>query len=1340
MSIPPSAPLAAPSSQTVDTDTVAVLDATEVIPARDNATAIPTADAVVTLDPLRFPLQGSQLIEASAGTGKTFTIATLYLRLVLGHGIQGAPRAHTPPEILVVTFTEAATQELRDRIRARLTEAAAAFRADPASITPRPAGDDPLHDLRHDYEPDQWPGCAYRLQLAADWMDEAAVSTIHAWCHRMLREHAFDSGSLFTQTLETDQTDLLAEVVRDYWRTFMVPLGREDVAEVRHWWADPDALRLALRGLVDHAEQLEDAPAPALALAAAREEMQRRLAALKAPWATWTEELQALLDGAVASKSVDGRQLQNRYYKPWLEALRAWVADPAAEAPDLKTGWERLSPAGLAAVWKAERGPVPAHPALAATADLRAALSSLPAAREPILRHAARWVAERFAAAQARRAQMGFNDLLTRLDAALRGPNGARLADTIRRQFPVALIDEFQDTDPVQYRIFDAVYRVASNDPATALILIGDPKQAIYAFRGADIYTYLQARRACAGRLYTLGTNYRSTHAMVRAANRCFMAAEERATGAGAFLFRGEGGNPVPFLAARARGRPDILHADGQVVPALTAWWLPPPGEGKPLNKTAYRDQIAEACASEMVRLLNLGQSGRAGFAGGGGMGVDAGAVVAPLRPLRPADLAVLVNKRQEADLIRRALARRGVRSVYLSDQDSVYRSPQAAELLLWLAACAEPDDSRLVRSALATRTLGLSWWELDRLNQDDLALEERVMQFRGYRERWRRQGVLPMLRALLNDFRVPARLLGAGSEADAAAGSPAREVGGERVLTDLLHLAELLQQASPLLDGEHALIRYLAEQCQGLESGGRDEARQIRLESDADLVQVVTVHKSKGLEYPLVFLPFAADYRPTTGKDLPLKWHDDQGELQLSLRDAGAALERAERERLGEDLRKLYVALTRARYATWVGLAPIAELERGAFGYLLGGGEPLPPLGWPSALEGLRGDCADIALLPAPTPSATRFRAADAATRAGGARDSRPVVTAPWWIASYSTISRTLSRGALGEGLASAGPGDLADDDLGGAGAEPPRQVGSAGTATEERFLEMRALGTSTPAGEELETPGTGAAPPLPRGETPAPDSPHAFPRGPEAGSFLHDLLEWAATQGFGSIAADPARLRDTVARRCRLRDWEAWIDPLTDWLMRILAQPLPLPCPPEAESRSSLRLADLTTAVPELEFWLAIQGVEATTIDRLVSAATLDGAPRPALQPARLHGMLKGFMDLVFAHQGRYYVADYKSNWLGADAGAYTPATLRGAILHARYELQYVLYLLALHRLLKSRLPDYDYDRHVGGALYLFLRGIEGPCQGLHWERPPRDLIETLDELFSGTRRTDR
>ncbi|WP_295391556.1 exodeoxyribonuclease V subunit beta [uncultured Thiodictyon sp.] len=1282
-----------------------------------------TADAPQTLDALRFPLHGSRLIEASAGTGKTFTIATLYVRLVLGHGEPEPPpqpreddlaagaatdafprgawervevRAFTPPEILVVTFTDAATQELRERIRARLSEAAGAFSEDPAGVAAQPVGHDLLHDLRAEYPPERWPACARKLQLAAEWMDEAAVSTIHAWCNRMLREHAFDSDSLFTQTLETDQSELLAEVVRDYWRTFMVPLDAEAVAEVRQWWSDPAALQADLRGLVDHAERLADAPEPASALRTLRVEREQRLAEIKAPWASWVDELQRLLDGAVAAKQVNGRKLQARYYNPWLAALRDWCGAPAAVALDLKTGWTRLTPDGLAEAWS--KGEPPDHPALTAMVTLGDDLANLPNARPGLLRHAARWVAGRFAVEQARRAQMGFNDLLTRLADALDGPNGARLAEIVRRQFPVALIDEFQDTDPVQYRIFDAVYRVADNDPATALVLIGDPKQAIYAFRGADIFTYLQARLACAGRLYTLRRNFRSTHAMVGAVNRCFLAAEERATGRGAFLFRDAAQNPVPFIAAQSQGRADVWSAEGLALPALTAWWLPAPGDDKPLTKGAYRDQIAAACASEIVRLLNLGQAGRAGF----------GPAEAP-RKLRPADLAILVNKRHEADLIRRALAQRGVRSVYLSDQDSVFRSPQAGELRHWLAACAEPDDPRRLHTALATATLGLDWAELERMNQDELAWEARVFQFHGYRDLWRRRGVLPMLRRLLNDFQVPARLLNQGQDPETMGSAPALE--GERILTNLLHLAELLQQSSTLLEGEHALIRHLAEQCEDGASGANGDARQLRLESDADLVQVVTVHKSKGLEYPLVFLPFAADHRPTKATDLPLKWHDDTGELRLTLTAEEAALEQADRERLGEDLRKLYVALTRARYATWVGLGPLAGLENGAFGYLLGGGEPLGPDGLTHALEALRGDCPDLAICPAPEPTDAQFSPVDASEALGTARVSGQVVSEPWWIASYSAL-RTVAGEAAHR-------------------IEPELTDPSAETPAEDRFREQQIAPPALPeATAALEPPPDQTA----AQRRPAPGTPHDFPRGSEAGTFLHDLLEWAATRGFAAVAADRGLLRDTVARRCQMRGWDHWVEPLTDWLHQLITQPLRLPALGDAPP-TELSLAGLGSAVPEMEFWLAAHRVDARAVDRLVSAHTLGGAPRPALQPNTLNGMLKGFMDLVCEHQGRYYVADYKSNWLGPDAAAYTPQAMRAAILHARYELQYVLYLFALHRLLKARLPDYDYDRHIGGALYLFLRGAEAPSQGLHVERPPRALIEQLDDCFTGS-----
>jgi exodeoxyribonuclease V beta subunit len=688
---------------------------------------------------------------------------------------------------------------------------------------------------------------------------------------------------------------------------------------------------------------------------------------------------------------------------------------------------------------------------------------------------------------------------------------------------------------------------------------------------------------------------------------------------------------------------------------------------------------MAEACASEMVRLLNLGQAGKAGF----------GAETL-LKFLRPADMAVLVNNRSEAVAIRKSLAARGVRSVYLSDKDSVFASAQAAELQHWLAACAEPDDARLLRAALATATLDLSYPELDTLNHEELAWEARVLQFRGYRECWRRQGVLPMLRRLLNDFQVPARLLG-----DSRSSTGDNPQNGERILTDVLHLAELLQQASLVLDGEHALIRYLAEQLQEAGQGAGGDARQIRLESDADLVQVVTVHKSKGLEYPLVFLPFACSYRLTKSEDLPLKYHDEKGRLQIALAADGGILELADRERLGEDLRKLYVALTRARYATWVGIAPLASLERSAFGYLLGGGEALAAGALEASLKDLRGSCEHIVVAPAPKATNERLKAKGATTISGSARQTQRAVREHWWIASYSTL-KTVGAHSL----------TVSD------------------TAAEDVFRETRAALLALPAPAIFQASGPAAEP--------FPGSLHGLPRGAEVGSFLHNLLESVATQGFAKIASRPARLGDMIARRCNLRGWDCWIDPLTAWLQDFLETPLQLPAIDGLPS-ASFSLVGLSSSLAEMEFWLATHTVDIEQIDRLIRAHTLDGAPRPALEPGQLNGMLKGFIDLVFEHDGRYYVADYKSNWLGPDDAAYTPEALREAILHARYELQYVLYIFALHRLLKARLPDYDYDRHVGGAVYIFLRGLHAPGQGLHTDRPPRTLIEALDGLFA-------
>lgn len=1255
------------------------------------------------LNPLTLPLHGSRLIEASAGTGKTFTIALLYVRLVLGgqHSEDHSAfvRPLTPPEILVVTFTNAATQELRERIRHRLVEAAAVFRkAQDAKeaghgeglfpgmekVAPRdgftapsewpasePSDDPLLLQLREQYAEATWPACARRLELAAEWMDEAAVSTIHSWCYRMLREHAFDSGSLFSLNLENDQRELEQEVVRDYWRTFYYPLDADALGSITCYWKSPDKLHEDVRKLLHESDALgSQRPAPADTLSAAEAERSATLGTLKAPWPAWLDELVPALEEAAKRKAFKGQSFNANSRANWLGALREWCESDLERPALTPAAWKRLTPDGMAEIWKDGVPPCPA--AWEALADMPAALNALPEPRNDLLIHAVQWCKVRMEREQERRAEMGPNDLLTHLDRALQGPNKDALAAQILRQFPVALIDEFQDTDPIQYRIFNAVYDVANPRRDAAMLLIGDPKQAIYAFRGADIFTYLQARQDTAGRHVTLGTNFRSSRAMVEAVNHCFHYADQHP--AGAFLFRQSGGeNPLPFLSVDAKGRDEQLVHQGQPLPAMTLW---PLTSEEPLSKTAYQTEMAERCASYMVELLAAAQSGNKQGQSGFQKGDE-------LSPLKPSDMAVLVNGLQEARAIRLALASRGVKSVYLSDHDKVFSSPMAQQVERWLRACAEPLASSRqaeahLRAALATPVLGLSLADLDHLQQNELAWEARVEQFSHYHRLWQRQGVLPLVRRMMVDFDIPARLLGEFEE-------------GERLLTDLLHLGELLQQASAELDGEHALIRFLYEAIADPESHG--DSHKLRLESDADLVKVVTIHKSKGLEYPLVFLPFIANHRPVSDKDIPLRWHDAQGNLQLSLSADEETLATADRERLGEDLRKLYVALTRARHATWLGLAPLQGLENSALGYLISGGKTLAPAELTSALEALAHGSGIVVTEP-PAPTAQRLALSEQSATLGHARTPTRPAKEHWWIASYSALrlSGTLTAPT----------------------ATPLEPTTAQEATTFEVLDEPQEL--SQELFQELSQPDTFHL--------------HKFPRGPGPGTFLHGLLEWTGRQGFAAAANDHDSLNDMLWRRVQLRGWQTWQEPLAGWLSALLTTPLPLAAP----NQQSVALTELTSYQVELEFWLAAQRVNTQAIDALVSKHLLPGLERPALDTDTLNGMLKGFIDLAFEHQGRFYVLDWKSNYLGPNDSDYEPEVLRHALLAKRYDLQAALYLLAMHRLLKARLPDYDPHQHLGGSMTVFLRGSRSPGRGVFSEPAPVELIEALDSLFAG------
>lgn len=1207
---------------------------------------------------LTFPLQGSQLIEASAGTGKTFTISTLYLRLILGHG-SDKTRFHKPllpPEILVMTFTEAATQELRDRIRSRLSEAARYFRNE----LEQP--DEILIFLRNDYLEMEWPNCAQLLEVAAQWMDEASVSTIHSWCQRMLKEHAFDSGNLFHQHLETDHSELFADVIRDYWRVFCYPLEGIALRWINEHWQTPDNLQTKLIDLFDANLPIITTP-PSTLLAEQLTLREQQLTELKKPWLKWVDELRLLCDEAVAKKQVDGRKLQKRFYDNWFDKITSWATNPDLFDLDLATGFDRLSQEGIAEIWK-QRNP-PEHPALKAMSELPHALNTLPNPSFDLLSHAVHWVKQRFNQEKIRRAEIGFDDLLTRLDLALQRPSGKRLAKIIRQQFPVAMVDEFQDTDPVQYRILYKVYLEESE--RSGLFLIGDPKQAIYAFRGADIYTYLQARKQIEQRLHQLDTNFRSSQAMVNATNHLFNVAEQQ-NAQGAFLFKTAQGNALPFYPVKAQEKKEAFVINHQQQTALTLWYKQTP---EPITTTEYYQCFAESCATEIARLLNLGQQNKAGFQQEN-----------YLLPLRPSDIAILVRSGREAKIIREALSTRHIRSVYLSDKDSVLDTLEAQDLLRWLEACYQPENEYLLRAALATATLNLSLQELDSYNQHENIWEQRILQFRDYQLLWRAQGVLPMLRRLLHDFELPERLLGNAQE-------------GERKLTNLLHLAELLQQAANELDGEQALVRYLSEKL--TKNNKQSNEYIVRLESDEQLVKVITIHKSKGLEYPLIFLPFICSFKPVNGYSIPIRYHDEQGKQQISLVRKPEIIQQADQERLAEDLRLLYVAITRAKYNCWLGISDLKQgnnkssiLHSSAFGYLISGGAPINEAAQLTTyLANLNTHCQNIQITDLPEPNQLFFNEQANTTNKPQAREMLNAISRFWWISSYSSLRLAAKNIVPIEEVAL-----------------PPE------TATSQNLLD-----DDTSLSSNLTT---------------ITQDIHGFPRGALPGTFLHIILDWAANRGFKHILANPEESRDFIARRCNIRGWEHWIEILQAWLLDFLVQPLPL-------NHTTGSLVNFTYYLSEMEFMFASHHLNLEQLDQLVSYYILPHQLRPKLERGMLNGMFKGFIDLTFEHDGRYYLADYKSNWLGENDAAYTTQAIEESMLTHRYDLQLALYQLALHRQLKARLPHYQYEQHTGGVLYLFLRGIYSQTQGVFYESVPYELIEKLDLLFSTKNKGD-
>ena len=1147
----------------------------------------------IKLDPYTFTLRGVQVIEASAGTGKTWTLAALYLRLVLGDG--RAPLE--PRQILVMTFTDAAMEELRERIRERLAQAARVFHRDALAEA---KADDFLLQLRDSREPNLL-GDALRLDTAARSMDEAAIFTIHGWSHRMLREHAFESVSLFEQRKIEDPHALQQQVLHDYWRLHVYTLSPAQTLALTEFASSPDDLLSQLRKRLSkrsHQPLLSQLPAKAAFTAAFNQKAQwlTDLATLetkaRALWTLHRLELESQLEGAYKN-DLNGTSYGITKYAKHMRAMQAWAQgdDSTDQIP------AKFSLAGLK-VNKGKNKPLDHFGVYQTIADLEALRAAAPDTWEAVYDHAAEWISAESTRRKLQRGEFDFQDLLQRLHHALTTP-GSGLPALIRQQYPVALVDEFQDTDKLQYGALQHIYipDAPDDEPAdTALMLIGDPKQAIYSFRGADLQTYLQAR-AAAKQVHTLSGNFRSSKPLVDAVNHVFSTAH--------LPFANIGYEPV--TAERAASVLSVPRPDGTHWPALTVWTA---AETGPCKAMTLRDEFAEGMASQIVALLQEGQ-------------------------VAPADIAVLVRTGKEAGYIRKALQERAVATVYLSERDSVYRSPQALQLWYVLAAVLKPRSLRAIRSAVATRLYGLSAAEREQVLLDDQNLEALIETFLAWQDMWRTQGVLAMVHQLLHQRGVAAQCL-------------AQTHTGERELTNVLHLAALLQEASAGLQGETALLRFLSEQI-GADDNSDSGASQLRLETDAALVKVITLHKSKGLQYPVVFLPFA--YEPPYEKGLST-------EEKLAQQ--------------AESVRLLYVAMTRAQRALFLAAATPKIGYKSAPLYTL-----LNRKGSDDLIDRLNDwQCSDIHIEPLPPSTDHRWTGTAAAVLPRNAETPQRRHRSAWRSSSFSSMTRDLPKGtALPK---------TAQDEL-------------------REYRQIDAEGEANPL---------------------QPTSPWSALKGSERlGTAMHDLLECQLHEAWPAQSTSPTWQKLLRRHARNLAAEKVSAEQLQDWVQVCTHAQLPLP-----EGPLQLRTLTSQHAVAEMPFVLSVGDASTRHIDDLLHSYVQPGQPRTALSRETLQGQLVGSLDLVLEHQGRWYVLDYKTNQISTS----TQQAMTDKILEKRYDLQYSLYLLALHRLLKARLTDYDYDRHIGGALYFFLRLVDQPGCGLYHDKPPRQFIEALDRHF--------
>jgi exodeoxyribonuclease V beta subunit len=1198
-------------------------------------------------NPIETPLlNGINLIEASAGTGKTYAIAMLVLRFVVEKNLK-------IEQLLVVTFTKAATEELKDRVRARLAEAKRALLS---TSSPSRTGSHIdanvltwLEKLRLIPEFND-ELIKQRLEAALLNIDQAGIFTIHGFCQRILTEHALESGQLFDVELTGEINAIKQFCADDFWRREVYSRSLAEVSILTAHYKTPDDLLNSVNRVSVFAEIVP----PFQALTPLLQQFAELISVAKKQFPELVE--------ALAHSFADGK-FKDSFEKEFNEAkeiLSNWLGRDAkfcvsTALPDL----EILALLGSAGIkdglngqkFRAAKGQTGDERKEAYLAELSLENSAFDELAESLMQISLsfrRALVEDLRHSVDLRLQelnlMSFDDLIFRLSQAVENDSQKLLTSALQQRFQVALIDEFQDTDQQQWGIFSALFQ----SPEQFLYLIGDPKQAIYKFRGADIYSYFSAQEQATHR-FTLGKNWRSHPHVVAGVNALFQRQQ-------AFLFDMLEFNPVGAGRKIADG---ALQYAGDNLPPLMLWQLAESDSGYwTAGKAAI--EIKNAVVSEIVSLLNEDFSIAKDLTG-----------FKNLSGLAPHNIAVLVRTNRQAVEYQQALQQAGVPAV-LNSIESVYSSTQAKELYTVLQAVANPADGYLLKQALS-----LDWFNLDltgfknlsglaletessgqkfyRLINDETALDNWSARFQDYHHDWQSNGLMAMMQKLFANEKVFNTL----------SASPI----AERLLTNLYHLIELLQQEAEQHHlGIHKTLAYLRQAINHPENGGSDE-QQLRLESDAQAVKIVTMHRSKGLEYDVVFCPllWQSNEHLKTEQELIVCHHNGKMLTDLGSSDFEAHREQALAEQLAEDLRVFYVAVTRAKYRLYLAWANVRSQNNpnnSAMAYLFDFAAD-SFADQQTKLQSFAQQQPDIfayQLLETPNEITERYQNQQTDVQLSFQQRTRSFYS-DWTMSSYTALA------ALSVESAPEMPMDKAQE-------------------AEEIINKEEAI--------------------------------LALPKGSHTGNVIHNLLEFNSFQSLANPDYDITAQRDKTCARFGLKLEQPEV--INQLLQAVVSTPLSL-----NDENFCLKNLEAWKCLKEMPFYLSVNGLKVNHINALLQ----DCPAFAPLNEKQLSGFLTGFIDLICEYQGKFYVMDYKTNWLEN----YQAQNLTAAMREHNYGLQYWLYSVVLDLYLQNRLPDYTYQQHFGGVRYLFVRGMQPdvPMSGVYADMPDLQRLRALGKVFN-------